>query len=1118
MDESADFDRTLREVAALLRADRRVAYRILKRRFHLDDDDIEDIKADLIDAKQIAYDENNRVLVLDETHLQVQRAERRQLTVMFCDIVGSTELAERLDPEDLRELIRRYQQTCGGIIDDAGGHIAQYLGDGLLVYFGYPIAFEDAAVRAVSCGLEIISSMANVCTDDGEPLKVRIGVHTGTVVIGDVGGGANREQLALGDTPNIAARIEAQAGANELIVSEASLRLLQGMFDTESRGSVNLRGVTAPVSLYQVVRARDFRTRYQALRRANPGTIAGRERELNQLFDAWETTQQGNHAKYYIHAEAGVGKSRLIQEIRERVRGDGGTPMTVVCSPLHADTALYPFIELIHRVLRVRQDDPHAVRLERLREVLTGLRFPGEDTEDILAALLSLKKDFGPAFEQLNAVQRMQRTFDTILDWMAEVATRAPALLVLEDLQAADRSTLDLIEQGLSRFEDTATLMLLVARDEFSPPWGRRADIIDMPLRRLNSAAIRKIISDVCGGCALPLELIERIEEKSDGVPLYAEEFTKMVLESDLLVKSNGHYELVRAVTNLAIPSSLQDSLLARLDRLRDGKVVAQWGATIGREFSYELIKALLPDEIADNGLKELLELGIIYKRKRTLQTIFIFKHALIQDAAYASLLRAERREYHARVARVLIEEFPQRVEERPELVARHLTRAERCEEAVAYWILAGEAAARRATHVEALAHYERGLQLLSHVPAGRAHDALELQIQMARGPLLVPIRGNGSESVHLAFTRALELSHALNATRERFPILVGLRSYFLSVGSLAMAHDLSRELFQLAEESGDPGQQLEAHTGLANTYFFQGNFLEVEKHATAALAIYDRKRFRHHAHIYGSDPGVLCLSRLAIASWQRGAPDRGRHNLEAMLELAEDSGHVFTLTSALNVAALLRIWRCEPALAYADADRSLKLSEANGFRFTYAWSRMLRGQAMFDLGRREDGVREVEYGFEYTESLSTRLMEPWFVSLLANTKMRFGELDEAAEWIARAHASITESGTNFALPAVYCLDGELRLNEAYGGYDRDAAYIAFTRGVEVARSHGSRALEAQALYGALRSRSDCPEEPAALEQLRACLAVFTPGDDSKDIVEALALVERYTAETGVAH
>jgi len=1114
MSEIADFDQMIRDVEALLRQDRRVAYRILKRRFHLDDEDVEDIKADLIDAKQIAVDENGKVLVLVEKQRGAHRAERRQLTVMFCDIVGSTELAEQLDPEDLRELIRRYQQTCGQIIDDAGGHVAQYLGDGLLVYFGYPIAYEDAAIRAVTCGLEIIGAIADVCTHDGRPIKLRIGIHTGQVVIGDVGGGPHREQLALGDTPNIAARIEAEANPNEMLISDATLRLLQNSFDTESRGATALRGVGAPIILHSVVRVRDFRGRYNAFRRSNSGEIAGRERELKRLYDAWDVAKQGIHSKYFIHAEAGIGKSRLIQEIRERVRTDGGTPMTVVCSPLHADTALYPFIELIHRVLRVRQDDPQQVRLDRLREVLGGLRFPQEDTEDILAALLSLKKSFGPVFEQLDAAQRKQRTFDTILDWMVEVSTRTPVLVVLEDLQAADPSTLDLIELGLDRFDDTPSLMLLVAREEFVRPWGRRGDIVDMPLRRLDGEGIRRIISNVCGGCSLPPELVDQIEAKSDGVPLYAEEFTKMVLESDLLVQSDGRYELVRAVTNLAIPSSLQDSLMARLDRLRDGKGVAQWGAIIGREFSYELIKSLLPDEVADNGLKELLDLGVIYKRKRTLQTIFIFKHALIQDAAYSSLLRSERREYHARVARILVDEFPLRVDERPEIVARHLTSAERFEEAIAYWILAGEAAVLRATHKEALAHYDKGLELLDQVPAGRSRDELELRLQMARGPLLIPFKGNGSEPVYEAFTRSLELSKALNATHERFPILFGLRSYFLSRGELAKAHDLSRDLFQLAEQSGDPGQRLEAHTGLANTYFFQGDFIEVEKHAEAAMAIYDRDRFRNHAHIYGSDPGVLCLSRLSNAAWQRGYPDRGRVHMLEMLELAEEIGHLFTITSALNLAALVRLWRREPELAYECADRSFDLSEANGFRFTYAWSQMLRGQAMLDLGDHEPGMREVELGFEKTHDLSARLMEPWFIVILATSKMIVGACDEANTLLARAHRSVAESGTNYALPALHCLGGELLLSENYSRHDPEAAYAAFQRAVRIARTHGSRALELRANFGVLRSRLGEPEEAEALAQLRDSLALFTPGPDSKDIDAPLRLARSLTAQT----
>jgi len=1112
MSDIADFDQLLYDIEALLRRDQRVAYRVLKRRFRLDDEDIEDIKADLIDAKRIAVDDDGKVLVHSDQRSQGHKTERRQLTVMFCDIVGSTELSDRLDPEDLRALVTRYQQTCARIVDDVHGHVAQYLGDGLLVYFGFPIADEDAALRAVSCGLEIVNAVSRIETQDGQPLQVRIGIHTGTVVIGDVGGGENRERLALGDTPNIAARIEALAQPDELLISEATLRLLQDSFDYESRGETSLRGVATPIPLYVVQRARDFKGRYDALRQGNMAALVGREHELRKLKDAWEIAKQGNHSKYFIHAEAGLGKSRLIQEIREAARKDGGTPMTAVCSPLHADTALYPFIELIHRVLRVRQDDPVKVKLERLREVLNGLHFPSEDTEDILAALLSLKQDFGDAFEKLDAERRRQRTFDTILDWMLEVATRAPVLLVIEDLQAADSSTLDLIEQGLDRFDDTATLMVLVARDEFQPRWGKRGDIVDMPLRRLDADGIGEIINGVCGGCTLPRELVAQIEAKSDGVPLYAEEFTKMVLESDLLVERGGKYELARTLTHLAIPSSLQDALMARLDRLRDGKGVAQWGATIGREFSYELIKTLLSDDAANDGLKELLDLGVIYKRKRTLQTTFIFKHALIRDAAYTSLLRSERREYHARIARVLVENFASSVEENPEIAARHLTYAERYEEAVGYWLAAGKRAGKRATNKEGLAHFDKGLRLLDQVPAGRARDTLELHLQMARGPLLIPLNGNGSEIVRETFARALELSRVLNANAERFPILFGLRSYYLSSGDLTRAHELSQELSHLAKESGDPGYRLEAHTALANTYFFRGDFVEVENEAKAAMSIYDRRSFRHHAHIYGADPGVLCLSRLANASWQRGRPARGRTQLMEMLALADEVGHQFTLTSALNLASLIRLWRREPLLAYGSADRSFVISEEHDYRFTYAWSRMLRGQAMFELGQIDDGMQELEAGFEDTRKLSAGLMEPWFLAVLAQVKMADGQTRESYDLLSAGFDAVSQSGTTYSLPTLHCLKGELLLQDKEVGLATDNASDSFVTAAAIARSHGSRAMELRAAVGIVNACRGRREEADALTSLEKSLAYFTPGDDSKDLTEALALVS-YAAQ-----
>jgi class 3 adenylate cyclase/tetratricopeptide (TPR) repeat protein len=1108
MSEIADFKQLLYDVEALLRRDQRIAYRILKRRFALDNEDIEDLKADLIDAKRIAFDERGKVLVYSANQPPERRAERRQLTVVFCDIVGSTELSEGLDPEDLRELIRRYQQTCGQIVDAAHGHIAQFLGDGLLVYFGYPIAYEDAAVRAVSCGLDIIGAVSQIKKPSGQPLQVRLGIHTGTVVIGDIGTGENREQLALGDTPNIAARIEAQARPNELIISETTRRLLRDSFDYDNRGETSLRGVAAPVPLYVVKRARDLPSQYAAAQRANQTALAGREVELAKLKDAWEIAKQGNHSKYFIHAEPGIGKSRLVQEIRETIRSDGGTPMTVVCSPLHSDTALYPFIELIHRVLRVRQEDSSALRLERLRDVLSSLQFPVADTEDTLAALLSIKHEYGESFANLDPKEREQRTFDTVLDWMFEVTTRTPVLLVVEDLQAADRSTLDLIEQGLDQFEDSPTLMVLVAREEFKPPWGRRGDIVDMPLRRLEVDGIKAIISSVCGGCELPAELVSQIEAKSDGVPLYAEEFTKMVIESDLLVNNDSKYELVRALSNLAIPSSLQDSLMARLDRLSDGKVVAQWGATIGREFSFELIHALLPDETATNGLKELIDLGVIYKRKRTLQTTFLFKHALIRDAAYGYLLRSERREYHARIARELLDNFSSTVAEHPEVVARHLTSAQRYEDAVAYWLAAGKRAGERAMNKEGLAHFNNGLRLLKKVPTGRARDTLELRLQMARGPLLMPLMGNGSEAVRETFARALELSKSLHATTDRFPILFGLRSYSLASGDLSKAHTLSLELNHIAEESSDPGQRLEAHTALANTSFFRGDFVEVENQARAAMKIYDRKRYRNHVHVYGSDPGVLCLSRLSNASWQRGHPDRGRADLVEMLALAEDLGHLFTLTSSLNTAALLRLWRCEAKIAFECANRAFEVSKQHSYPFPNAWSRMLRGQALFDLGEREDGMHDLTEGFEQTKTLSAKLMEPWFIALLANAKSNYGQTKEAATLLDSALQIVAESGTTYSLPALHCLKGELLVRDPPAEGSSGSALESFTRAANIARSHGSLALEVRATVGIIKNCASDEQRASAIYRLQATLKHFSAGDDSKDLLEAMTLTQ----------
>ena len=1107
MREVSEFDDVLNEVTELLRRDRRVAYRILKRRFQLNDDDIEDIKADLIDAKRIAADENGKVLVYRATNAANRVAERRQLTVMFCDIVGSTELSDQLDPEDLRELLRRYQQISADIIDAAQGHIAQFLGDGILVYFGYPIAFEDAAIRAVRCGLEIVTAISALPTSFGKSLQLRVGIHTGAVVIGDVGSGDHREQLALGDTPNIAARLQGLAGPNEVVVSESTLRLLNDNFDYEDRGITSLRGVAAPLGIISILSERDVTERFNAQRRRRRSSLAGRQRELKILYDRWARAKNGVHSKLFIHAEPGIGKSRLVQELREHIRSDGGISMTVVCSNLHSDTAFFPFIDLIHRALRVRNDDPTELKTARLRETLATLQFATDDTADILAALLSLPTESGESFENFDPEQRQQRVVETILAWIREVASRTPVLLVIEDLHAADPSSLDLTTQALERFENSAILMVLVAREEFSPPWAKRDDIIDLPLKKLDGADIRAVIRSVCGEHRLPTDLVAQIEAKSDGVPLYAEEFTKMILESKLVELRGDRYEVTGDVSSLAIPTTLQDSLMARLDRLHDGRTVATWGAVIGREFSFELLRAVLPERVVENGLKELLDLDIIYKRKRTLHTSFIFKHALIQEAAYNSLLRAELRVHHARIANILIDEFGSTVSEHPEIVARHLTSAEHYELAIEYWLRAGNRAGERAANHEAVAHLHRGLDLLEHLSDRAKRDTLELHLQIALGPLLMPLKGNGSIVVHDTFARALALSETLAATQKRFPILFGLRSYHLTKGNLSRAHDLSLELKQLAEQSGEQGEALEAETALANTYLFLGNFKNAERHARAALAIYDPKRFRHHAQIFGIDPGMLCHSRLATVEWHLGCGDRGRSHIAEMLTLVNDIGHLFSQTSALNMAALVQLWRREPQIAWQNADRSFSISEQCGYRFTSAMGQVLRGKALFDLGERGAGIQDLEEGFTRSQSLNANLMMPWFITLLASCKLAAGDYRRTEELLERGFACVKEVGGTYALPTLSCIEGDFLKARAPSANCSRHAYDTYANAAKLARAQPSPATEIRATVGMLSTATSAATRVEARDRIRLLTKHFVPGDDSKDLTEAFALI-----------
>ena len=609
----------LDEVVTLLQQRGRVTYRILKRQFALDDEALEDLKEELLYSHPELVDDAGRGLIWqgetpEETAAQttdspasepsptiplaplspapsaqperkVPAGERRQLTVMFCDLVGSTALSEQLDPEELQTVVRTYQEVSAQVIERYEGYIAQYLGDGLLVYFGYPAAHEDDAARSIRAGLEIVTALDQARSQFPQPVQVRIGIHTGPVVVGEMGGGSRHEQLALGETPNIAARVQGKAKPDHVVISAATQRLVAGLFETEDQGRHELKGISTPQPLYRVTAESTAQSRFEVAVQAGLTPLAGREHELEALHERWTLAQAGEGQVVLLGGEPGIGKSRLVQELKDRTTQDGATRIAFQCSPYHQNSALYPIIEHLQRLLQFTPDETPESKLAKLQQTLGRYCFPQSDTVSLLAALLSLPQPEGISPLTGSLQKQKEQMQEALVAWLVEEAEQQPVYNAWEDLHWADPSTLEVLDLLLNQVPTTRLLAVLTFRPEFVPPWGTHSYLSQLTLGRLGQSQVNVMVERVTGGKTLPQELVQQIVAKTDGIPLFVEELTKMVVESGIVEAVNNHYELSGPVSDLAIPSTLQDSLMARLDRLSTAKEVAQLGATIGREF-----------------------------------------------------------------------------------------------------------------------------------------------------------------------------------------------------------------------------------------------------------------------------------------------------------------------------------------------------------------------------------------------------------------------------------------------------------------------------------------------------------------------------------------------------
>jgi class 3 adenylate cyclase len=672
-----DYDVVLAQVVALLQQEQRVAYRILKRRLQLDDETLEDLKDDLIYAKKLAVDEDGRVLVWaggtssapptaspvplpatpDISPAQGEatpvgpatpEAERRQLTVMFCDLVDSTKLSSQLDPEEYRDVVRAYQNACTEVIQRYDGHIAQLLGDGLLIYFGYPQAHEDDAQRAVRTGLGILDVMGDLNQrlqrERGLYLGVHIGMHTGLVVVGEMGDHGRQEQLALGETPNITARIEGLAAPNTIAMSEVTYQLIQGYFECQDLGAQTLRGVAEPLNVYRVLRESGAQGRLDIASARGLTPLVGREQEVGLLLERWAQVKAGHGQVVLLTGEAGIGKSRLVQMLKEHVANEPHTRWECRSSPYFEHTALFPLTDLFQRLFQFHAEDTPDQRLGQLEHALSQYRLPVQESVPLFAPVLSLplpEHRYPPL--NLSPQRQRQKTLETVVAILLELAERHPVLFILEDLHWTDPSTLECINLLLDQTPTASMLVLLTCRPHFQPAWHHRSYLTEMTLSHLSHAQVEQIVTGMTDGKTFPAAVLQQILAKTDGVPLFAEEMTKAILESGQLKALDGHYELIGSLSTFAIPATLQDSLMARLDRLMTGKVIAQLGATIGRQFSYAHLQAVaqLNERTLHEELHRLVEAELLYQRGVPPQATYTFKHALIQDTAYESLLNS---------------------------------------------------------------------------------------------------------------------------------------------------------------------------------------------------------------------------------------------------------------------------------------------------------------------------------------------------------------------------------------------------------------------------------------------------------------------------------------------
>jgi predicted ATPase/class 3 adenylate cyclase len=1032
-------------------------------------------------------------------------SERRHLTVLFCDIAQSTALAKSLDPEDLSQLMRTYYDRCGEAIQYFDGVIASYVGDGIMALFGYPRAHEDDAERAVHAALKILEVCKTVYPKGHPPIRVRIGIASGLVVVGeDKLHALTREKAIVGETPNLAAHLQGVAAPNSVLISEATCKLVGDIFELEKMELHNLKG--RPEIAWHIIRLKARTSRFEAHGRILRNFV-GRDQEVAWLAGRWQQANQGENHVVLLAGEAGIGKSRIVENFRQMISGSTQLTLRYQCSPYHTDSSLYPIITELEHTANVASNDASSVRLEKIEGLLKEEGLNLHETLPVLAALLSIAPGDQYPPPDADPQRRKERTLSALVDRITNLAAKNSVLMIVEDAHWADPTTLEFLSRLILRFDQLRILLIMTYRPEFSAPWKGHAHVSELFLNRLGRRHCRAMVKAIANRKSLPAAVTEQIIAKTDGVPLFVEELTKTLLESGLLREESDAWVLTGPLQEFAIPATLHDSLLARLERLPSVKEVAQLGAAIGREFSYNLLAAVSPMSESDLkwALDRLASAELIFVHGTPPAASYIFKHALVQDTAYETMLKSKRQQLHGRIAKALEDGFPEVADTQPEILAHHYTEAALAEIAVTWWRRAGDLAIRRSADTEAVRHFSRAIELLQREPESRERDESELAMRIKLSGPLIATRGYVTPELAENYANAWQLCSRLKDEKSIFPVMYGQWVIPYVRGDMSAALVNSERFLHQAERQNDTGLLMMGHRIYGSSLVWRGDALQGSEHLRQALSLYNATEHDKLAYVFSQHPRTAALAHLCLGLQHLGFIDQAMDAGWQAISDAKRIGHFNSIVYSLCFVSLLIMLRRDVSTLRTTAGELMQLAKQYRASYWALWAKPMLGWIAAQEGNIETGIRQMHESAEALQKQNANLWVPQTLLLEAEILGNAKQYQHAHKLLDAAQALIEPLDQRFYEAELHRVRGAVLTAEKPNSPD---GIKSLDCAINVAQRQNSRFLELRACVSKGRVWRDRGLRDDAREIVRPIYRWFTEGLDTVDLREARAFLE----------